>query len=115
MAKSLLWWRDRIYVRHTERMDTTESGDVTLARAAFAEALRVQMAKAGVNKRDLSRLTKAAGSTGISEGTIGKYWRGEQTPRYPEMLQLADALGIDPAALFAYVMTVHEELKAEAG
>jgi transcriptional regulator with XRE-family HTH domain len=96
-------------------MDTTESGDVTLARAAFAEALRVEMARAGIHqKRELERLTRLDGSAGISEQTIGKYWRGEQTPRWTEQVQLAKALGIEVVDLIATAVAVYERLKAEA-
>lgn len=110
ITKSLVWWRDRTFVRHTGCMDTSQS-DVTLARDAFAEALRVEMARAGVNLRDLSNLTRAGGSAGIAETTIGKYTRAEQTPRWPEQLQLADALGMPVGDLIAHAVEVYERLK----
>lgn len=93
-------------------MDTSDS-DVTLARAAFAEALRVEMARVGVNLRDLSNLTRAGGSVGIAETTIGKYTRGERTPRWTEQLQLADALDMPVVELIAHAVGVYERLQAE--
>lgn len=82
-------------------MNTNERADVTLAREAFAKALRVQMSEVDVNIRDLSRRTRADGSAGIAETTIGKYVRAEITPRWTEQIQLADALGVDVGALLA--------------
>jgi hypothetical protein len=96
-----------------DHMNTRESGDVTLARAAFAEALRVQMARMGINKRDLAYLTRRSGQAGISEGTIGKYYRAEQTPRWTEQVQLAAALDITVVDLIANAVAVYERLKSE--
>lgn len=91
----------------------TNKSDAALARAAFAHALRFQMALAGVNKRDLSRLTRREGAAGISEGTIGKYARGEQSPRWTEQLQIAAALDIDLADLIAAAVAEYERMQTE--
>lgn len=88
----------------------TDESDVTRAREAFAEALRVRMARLGINKRDLAHLTRRRGATGISEGTIGKYYRGEQTPRFTELIQIADALDVSETDLVAAAVAVYDEM-----
>jgi transcriptional regulator with XRE-family HTH domain len=93
-------------------MDTTES-DVTLAREAFAEALRMQMARARVNLRELSRLTRRGGAKGIAETTIGKYASGERSPLPPAQFQLEEALGVELGTLTVRAVAVYERLKSE--
>jgi transcriptional regulator with XRE-family HTH domain len=89
-------------------MSTNETDDVDLARAAFATALRVEMARAGLNKRSLGA------ASGLSEGTIGHYTRGEQTPRIPEMIRLAGALGVEVDVFFDRIMAEHRRIEAGA-
>lgn len=67
------------------------------------------MARAGLNKRTL------ATASGLSEGTIGNYARDEQTPRIPEMIRLAKALGIEVDVLFAHVMAERARIIASGG
>lgn len=86
-------------------MSTNESDDVDLARTAFAAALRVEMARAGLNKRSLGA------ASGLSEGTIGNYTRGEQTPRIPEMIRLAKALGVEVDVFFDRIMVERRRIK----
>lgn len=87
-------------------MSNNETDDVELARKAFGAMLRVEMARAGLNKREL------ANATGISESTIGNYWRDQQTPRIPEILDLARGLRVTPEHLFTRIMEEHARIVA---
>lgn len=97
-------------------MNTKKQGDggddVTLAREAFAKALRLQMADVGVDKRGLSRLTRANGADGFSDGTIGRWARAEVAPRWDEQVVIAEALGIDLGDLHASAVAIYKRLKA---
>jgi hypothetical protein len=92
-------------------MDPNESDDVTLAREAFARALRVKMIEGGVNIRDLAHRTREGGAVGMAETTLGRYVRAEQSPRWTEQVLLADALGVDVVDLIAYAVAEFELLK----
>lgn len=93
-------------------MEPTES-DVTLARDAFAKALRLELARADLTVRDLSHLTRRGGAKGIAETTLGHYVRGERSPRWPEQVQIAKALDIDVVSLITTAVEMYEELQQE--
>lgn len=96
-------------------MNTKTQGDddASLAQEAFAKALRLQMADVGVDKRGLSRLTRANGAEGFSDGTVGRWTRAEIAPRWDELVLIAAALGIDPGDLNAAALTIFEQMKSE--
>lgn len=94
-------------------MDTHESDDATLARMAFARALRFELEVAGLTLRDLSRLTRREGAKGIGETTLGHYVRAERSPRWPEQVQIADALDIDVVDLITTAVTMYNRLQED--
>lgn len=91
-------------------MDTTES-DVTLARDAFAQALRLELARANLTVRDLSHLTRRGGAKGIAETTLGHYVRAERSPRWPEQVQIAEALDIDIVDLITRAVEAYKQMQ----
>lgn len=93
-------------------MHASES-DVTLAREAFAKALRVQMSYADVNLRELSRLTRRDGAKGIAENTLGKYANAERSPLPPAQFQIEQALGVELGTLTTEAVAIYKRLKAE--
>lgn len=63
------------------------------ARLAFAEVLRAEQERAGLNTDQL------AARSGISARAIGRYRSARRAPRLPNLVRLAAGLGCEPAAL----------------
>lgn len=62
-------------------------------RATLASRLRAEQARAGLSNHQLSL------ASGVGTRTIVHYRAGKRAPRWPNLLRLGDALGVDPASL----------------
>lgn len=89
-------------------MSTDETDDVTLMKIAFGAALRVEMARAGLDQKAL------AGKSDLSEGTIRNYFHARQTPRIPELRRLSQALGIPVNTFLDRIIAEEARVEAEA-
>ncbi len=63
---------------------------------AFAAALRALMAERGVSVRQLAALTP------LGSGRVGNLLTGYGSPTVENMVQIAEALGVDPAVFCEY-------------
>lgn len=88
---------------------TDERDEFALLPEAFGTALRVEAARTGKSQSAL------VAGTGLSNGTIGNYWHGRQTPRLKELVIVARALGIDVDVFYERIMAEHERMAAATG
>lgn len=80
---------------------------VRLSRAAFGEVLRMELGRIGMSKRAFSA------KSGMAIGTIVNFTKDRQTPRLPELDQIAEALGVDVGVLFSRIVSTRERMARE--
>lgn len=72
-----------------------------MSRVVFGDNLRDVRIERGLTQRELGLMV------GENEYTINKYEKGNRSPRLPQFLDIAEALGVSPNALLGWKDTPH--------